>query len=229
MTNKHLATQIRNLLRLLIDSEVAVIVNPVVDEQMGSLTRVTWRSPGNFPGSLFSTVFATVGEYRGFIDAQSYSAVLYDGAILQMSYDFIGNSLVGHRLCYYPCPFDVDYELLRSEPIGDVIAYYSESRDININLRSPFRFDYDERSAKAGHPSVHMHLINAECRWPVSHPVSVGDFIRLIFRHFYPNMWVTHDFLREWPRNDRRNRTISPGEESEIHVACGRPKASPSD
>jgi hypothetical protein len=74
-----------------------------------------------------------------------------------------------------------------------------------------------------------MHLINAECRWPVSHPVSVGDFIRLIFRHFYPNMWGTHDFLREWPRNDRRNRTISSGEESEIHIACGRPKISPSD
>lgn len=141
-----------------------------------------------------------------------------------MSHDFIGSSLVGHRLCYYPCPFDIDTELLRSEPIGDVIAFYSESKDTRINLRSPCLFDYDEQNAKAGHASVHLHLIKPECRWLVSHPVSVGDFTRFIFRQFYPNMWASHDFLREWPLGDSRTRTIAPHEEGELHIACGRPK-----
>jgi len=166
--------------------------------------------------------FATVAEYSDFVEGALYSAVLYDGALLQVSYDFTGADLVGHRLCYYPCPFDMDQELIRSEPIGDVIAYYRQSRDVMVNLRSPCRFDYDTANAATGHAAVHLHLISAECRWPVSHPVSIGDFVRFVFRRFYPKMWAAHEFLRMWPLGGPRGRTIAMEEESELHVSCGR-------
>jgi hypothetical protein len=224
MTSRQLAAQIRNLLIALIDSEIATTINPVVDRKLGPLTRITWRPPhGLDRPRLISSVFATVAEYRRLIDEQSFSAVLYDGAIVQLSYDFVGDSLVGHRLCYYPCPFDLDLDLFPSEPIGDIIAFYSESKDISVNLRSPLRFDYDEANAKMGHPSVHMHVIKPDCRWPVTHPLSVGDFVRFVFRHFYPALWSAHNFLRKWSQGDPRDRVITPEDETELYIACGRP------
>lgn len=142
LNSARVATQIRNLLGLLIEADLAATINPVIEQQMGLITRITWRSPRPASHPLGSTIFATVEEYRCLVEGQVYSAVLYDGALIQMSHDVAGSSLVGHRLCYYPCPFDIDADLLRSEPIGDVIAFYSESKDTRINLRSPCRFDY---------------------------------------------------------------------------------------
>jgi hypothetical protein len=150
-----------------------------------------------------------------------YSAVLYDGALLQISYDFTGRSLVGHRLCFYPCPFDVDIQLLQSEPIADVVAMYRESGETKSFLRSPCRFDYDDQNPSSEHPSVHFHFNKADCRWPVTHPLSIGEFLAFVFRHFYPSIWAAHQFLRQWPRERAGNRMISPTEEADLHVACG--------
>ena len=222
MTPKQLATQIRNLLRLLIDSEVAAAAKPVIEQKFGPILRITWASTDSSSQAFYSSRFATLEEYRSFVDANLYSAILYDGALVQMSYDFIGHKLAGHRLCYYPCPFDIDPELIRSEPIGDLIGLYSDSANINVNLRTPCRFDYDAQNVAVGHPSVHMHLNTPECRWPVTHPVSVGEFIKFVFRHFYPNLWAAHDFLRNWPHVGRRDRTIAIEEETELHVSCGQ-------
>jgi hypothetical protein len=88
---------------------------------------------------------------------------------LQVSYDFAGDNVVGHRLCYYCCPFDIDEELIRSEPIGEVIGYYRENQNVVINLRSPCRFDFDIENVAVGHAAVHLRLIGPYCRWPVTH------------------------------------------------------------
>jgi len=220
-TPKALANQMRNLLNLLLESEIAIIINPVVEERFVQRTRVTWRAPGSAIGLMSSSDFATVAEYRNFVDAQMYSAVLYDGAIVQISYDFRGNDLVGHRLCYYPCPFDMDPELVRSEPLGDLIELYKENSETITNLRSPCRFDYDEQNAEPEHPAVHMHIVKAKCRWAVSGPLSVGHFIRFIFRHFYPDIWSVHSFLRKWPQERAGRRMIGRLDELGLHVTCG--------
>jgi hypothetical protein len=151
-----------------------------------------------------------------------YSAVLFDGAILQISYDFERHGVVGHRLCYYPCPFDIDEDLLREEPLVDVIDLHRNSLQSQTHLRSPCRFDYDENNLSATHPTVHLHIIRAHCRWPVTHPINLGEFINFVFRHFYPQIWAVHSFLRNWPSERVGRRTIGPAEEIEMHVACGQ-------
>jgi hypothetical protein len=222
MTPKALSTQLRNLFDLLLDSGIAIAVNPVVEQHTGHRTRITWGTTFATGGLMSASAFATVDEYRSFIGSQIYSAVFFDGSLLQISYDFEGHDLVGHRLCYYPCPFDVDPEWLLTDPLADVIDTYSESRGVKTNLRSPFRFDYDEENFGSGHPAVHMHLIKANCRWAVSRPLSVGDFIRFIFRHFYSDIWSVQPFLQELPRWNAGTHTIVAAEESEVHVSCGR-------
>jgi hypothetical protein len=204
------------------ESEVSIVANPVVEEHFGGTTRITWASPRQTLGMMSAYGFATVDEYCSFIGAQMYSAVLYDGALLQISYDFDGQDLIGHRLCYYPCPFDVDGELLRTEPLGDTIDMYRESTETGTNLRSPCRFDYDEKNLASDHPAVHMHVISGHCRWPVSSPLSIGHFIGFVFRHFYPQIWAVHAFLQEWPRDGAGRRTITAAEEVDIFLTCAR-------
>jgi hypothetical protein len=221
MTPKALARQLRNLLDLLLESEIALAINPII-EYPGLRSRITWAAPLVSPGAMSASTFATVDEYRSFLSSQMYSAVLYDGALIQISYDFEGIDLVGHRLCYYPCPFDVDSDLLRTEPFADVIDIYQSSADSRINLRSPCRFDYDEQNFESSHPAVHMHFIAPNCRWAVSRPLSPGDFIRFVFRHFYPEVWAAQPFLQRWPRWRSDPTTLARADETELHINCGR-------
>lgn len=222
MTSRGLIFELSNLLSLLIESEIALVINPVAETRVSRATRVTWTKARQTSGVLSGLAFATVDEYCALVEQQMYSAVLYDGALLQISYDFHKGELAGHRLCYYPCPFNMDDELLQSEPFGEVVALYRESEGVAINLRSPCRFDYDERNVDAGDPCVHMHVVVPHCRWPVTRPLGLGDFVRFIFRHFYPNIWFAQSFVRTWPRDRVGRRTINPEEEAELHIACGR-------
>ncbi|MGH9715601.1 MAG: DUF2290 domain-containing protein [Candidatus Acidiferrales bacterium] len=222
-TPRVVATELENFLTLLIGSGIALIINRVIQVRVGrATTRITWSSPDAVNGALMRERFATVDEYCAYLNSQLYSAVLYDGALLQMSYDLQGDDLVGHRLCYYPCPFDMDPELLQTEPIGDVVDIYRESSSSSINLRSPCRFDYDPASPEGTDPIVHMHVIRSHCRWPVTAPLSLGHFIKFVFRHFYPEMWTVHPFLRDWPRNGAARRMITADDEELLHISCDR-------
>jgi hypothetical protein len=221
MTPKQLATEMRNLFALLLESEIAIVTNAVVAETAVGRNRLTWRSPSAGAVLGGGGPFATIDEYLSHLKAEAYVAILYDGSLLQMSYDFMGTELVGHRLCYYPCPFEVDRELLLSEPVADVVDYYRQQGDKYLRLRSPVRFDFDERNAGEGHPAVHVHVLWAHCRLPVVAPLSPGHFIRFIFANFYPGMWLVHSFLREWPQR-LGARTIGAAEEFALHISCRR-------
>lgn len=222
MRSSKVRTDIQNLLDLLLESDVAVYTNSVVKQhgREGS-TRVTWANTKSLPGSLFRGDFATVDDYRGWLAAGAYSAILFDGAVLQFSYDFTGDHLIGHRLGYYPCPFDVDQDLLRTEPMLDVIELYESHSPSSIRLRSPLRFDYDLQSGSDEHPTAHLTLLSSHCRWPVVAPLSPGHFVRFLFKHFYPSLWKALRFLRDWPQQ-LGERTITAEQEQILHIACTR-------
>lgn len=223
MKPSSLRTEIQNLLDLLLESDVAIHANPVVKrDSKGGMTRVTWGSQaGTVSGELFREDFATLDDYHSWFRAEAYSAVLYDGAVLQMSYDFEGDQFIGHRLAYYPCPFDIDQELLRTQPMLDVIELYRENEMSSVRLRSPLRFDCDIGSQAEDHPTVHLTLLSSGCRWALVAPLSPGHFVRFLFKHFYPSLWSTLSFLREWPQR-LGERTITPEQESILHIACSR-------
>jgi len=221
MTANELRASLQELLRLLQFSDIALTFRPVVIQRVSSgRRRVTWspslrRSPQLFHGS-----FATPDEYRAWIEAESYSALLYDGSFLQLSYDFHGTSMVAHRLVFYPCPYEIDLGLLKEEPTLDVIDLY-EGGGSTIRLASPLRFEYDSAGQAEGHPASHLTINGEHCRWAVTSPLSPGHFIRFVFRHFYPSLWRNVEFIREWPQIPGP-KTISDSEESMLHVSCGR-------
>lgn len=95
-----------------------------------------------------------------------------------MSYDFEGDQLTGHRLVYYPCPFDVDEDLLRSEPMSDVIDLYRENESSTVRLRSPLRFDCDIENQSEDHPGSHLTFLSSDCRLALVAPISPGHFVR---------------------------------------------------
>lgn len=227
MRPSSLRTEIQNLLDLLLATGAAIHTNPVVKRDHKDGTRVTWGrsgggNPGNHdPGELFRGDFATLDEYYDWFRAQSYSAVLYDGAILQISYDFEGDELAGHRLAYYPCPFDVDEELLRTDPMLDVIELYRENEMASVRLRSPLRFDCDMAGQGEDHPAVHLTLLSSDCRWALVAPLSPGHFVRFLFKHFYAPLWSSLPSLRDWPQS-LGERTITLEQENTLHIACRR-------
>ena len=222
-TPNGIQTELRNLLDLLIQSEVATFVSPVVRQQLPSgICRITWAQGKitTIPSG-FQCEFGTIKEYITWVQTEAYSAVLYDGAIIQLSYDFAGNDLVGHRLVYYPCPFAVDYALLREEPMLDVMELYRQQDDSYVRLRSPLRFEFDLQAQAQGHPASHLTIHSDDCRLAVVAALSPGHFVRFIFRHFYPRLWSTLEFVREWPQ-ELGDRTITVDEERLLHIACAR-------
>ena len=149
-TDRVVRQELDNLLAYLINSEIALHANPVMDEQ----GRVSWRS--FYPRSRFldSCDPPSFVEYREWVISGAYSALLYDGALLQITYDFAGHELLAHRLAWVPCPFIVDEDLLQTEPLVEVIDMYAAGGPAEVALRTAVRFDFDLESATRGHPAA---------------------------------------------------------------------------
>jgi len=221
MTINQLHRDVRNLLNCLSDSGLVIHVNPVCCSRSGLKTVISWRSLKGVALPISSTEFASVDEYCDYLRYSSYSAILFDGSLLQVSYEYYRRSLVKHRLCFYPCPFEVDIDLLQSEPILDVIDAYREDGEEYLRLRSPIRFDYNQDMYSKDHPTTHVHMLKPCCRCAVVAPLSLGHFVKFVFSNFYPRAWKDHEFIRQWPQW-LGNRTITPDEEKSLHFACRR-------
>lgn len=212
--------QMRNCVDLLQAHGLTLFHNPVVVNKNATISTVTWHAPGGF-AVLSAQAFCSLDEYCEFVRKQHYSAVLQDGALVQMSYEFDGEDLTSHRLCFYPCPFDLDAGELAETPLLDLIDLYASCAQSEIRLRTPIRFDYNPDNATADHSASHMHMLWSHCRCSVVAPLSVGHFIKFIFYHFYPEAWRAHPFLRELSQVTL-DRTISVDQEKRLHIAWRR-------
>jgi len=217
MTPASIWSELSNLLDLLTASDLVLVPNPVRKIWDRRHLRVTAQG-----GQEYSPVvvlpFASVVEYRTFVEQGLFSCILMDGALIHISYDFDGDELVRHKLLYYPCPYILPPELLREEPLLDVLEYVSSCGSGDLRLRSPLRFDYDPLNAKEHHAHSHLHLVSEDCRWPVVGPVSIGRFIDYVFRHFYFSLWRRFRFLRDWSKG-KVTRTLLDTQSDGLHVA----------
>jgi hypothetical protein len=218
MTVSECRREIEQFLSLLTDSEVAIrVTQPLIRRLAARDQRVTWPDQGSF----WANKHPSWSEYRAWIEAEAFSAVLFDGALLQCSFDFHRDRLSAHRLVYFPCPFRIDPALFREEPILDVVDLFIDSPRQYARLVTPLRFDYDAGSHNELHPASHLTLISSDCRWAVTAPISLGHFIRFVFSHFYPTLYESLSFTREWRQEDSP-RTIRVEEERFLHITCAR-------
>jgi hypothetical protein len=196
MTPIRIPNDIRNLLSWLMKMSVAQFTQPYRELRSRGRLRICAEGTIAAQAALKAHPFGSVAEYRGFVESEAYSALLSDGSLLHLSYDFQDSVLVGHRLLYYPCPFIIDAEMAE-EPILDVLEFCWNNLEL-FRLRSAVRFDFDLQRAAVNHPASHVHFQHEECRLPVVAPLSVGRFVEFVFRNFYPHWWSEHEFLRNF-------------------------------
>jgi len=204
---------IENLLDTLLSADFAILRQPVLSQGSGNKRKITWPiSPSVSAGS---TEFGTIEEYQEQLNSSSYSAILLDGSILQIQYEFKRKKIVSHRLAFYPCPFRLEVSLLDEYQIRDV---FEASRDLDLLwLRTPVRFDYAPHDTKEDHSASHLHFNHEECRIAVSAPLAPAEFVRFVAKNFYPNEWRKIQTLKDLPVT-RGKRSIQQNEQIEWHL-----------
>jgi hypothetical protein len=172
--------------------------------------------------------FGTVDEYMYLITNRQYTFLLFDGSLLQLVYYFRNRKVVQHHLGFYSPPVTLQQEeldlylehgLTLDDLLSDKIA--SVGFVSHLRLKSPIRFDFDAGNNREDHPASHLHVSQSHCRIAVFAPLSIGHFIRFVFRHFYPDCWKTYDFVRRWPCT-MYNETIMSEHKKHLHIGCVR-------
>jgi hypothetical protein len=207
--------QVREVLDYLQDSQLALYANPVAS----SPTRVTWQSYEPGGGLSWDADHATLSDYLRWVASGSYSAVLADGSLVQLTYDMQGGQVTAHRLAYIPCPVVMDLALIEEgQPIADVVALYEHAAD--VALRSPLRFDFDASAANVGHPAAHFTFNSARCRIACAAPMHVRRFVDFVYKHFYPDLWLAHSpFFATAAHSHVGAPTLTEADRDGIHIA----------
>lgn len=185
------------------------------------------RSAGNrveidFPNSQY--ISATLKNidyretYRVLVKHRAYNVKMCDGALIQMTYEFLGRTLLRHRLAFMPAPHLDEFQntpetYLQDELHGDIVA-----RNV---VPFPFRYDYDAREGRhqpVEHPLSHLTLGQySHCRVPVSAPVAPNWFIDFIIRNFYHT--TSNRYADDMPATGAVfNESILPEERRVVHV-----------
>ena len=121
--------------------------------------------------------------------------MLFDGSLLQVTFDYDHRRLIGYRLAFVPCPFSLDRELFRTEPTVDLLELYAAQSALEVRMRATIRFDFDPGSQRLGHAAAHASLNAAHCRIPCVSAMSLGHFVAFVFQHFYPEIWAVEEQL----------------------------------
>lgn len=217
-TRRAIRDELDSFLTYLMTAEIAVFANAVsVDGG-----RVSWASRRPAGRFIEERDRHSLDVYRGWLEAAAYSALLFDGSLLQVTYDFSGRELTAHRLAWVPCPFAIDPELLQVGSPLEVIDMYADGGPGDIELRTPIRFDFDLERAVEDHPATHMTLNSSSCRLACAAPLRLGHFTDFVFRNFYPDLWRAHPFFNGLSRRPWRSDTITLAETKTLHISWRR-------
>jgi hypothetical protein len=217
-TTRSLRDEVKNVLDYLSNAELTLNTNPV----SMSATRVTWHAHKQQTEFLVTREH-TYEQYLVWVENGSYSALLRDASLLQISYAVRDGRIVAHRLAYIPCPCIIKQDLLdallgEGHSIDEIVSLCENPRD--VVFRSPIRFDYDAANAKPGHPASHMTINSPDCRIACVAPMHVLRFVDFVYRHFYPKLWGAHaSFFAEAAWRHIGNGVIVNDERTHLHLA----------
>lgn len=206
--------QIRNALDYLLDAELAQFATEV---SMGQ-TVVSWHRHDREGAFIESFEHPTIDQYVTWLEDGDYSALLYDGSLIQIFYEVEDSEVTRHRLFYFPCPYRIDRVLLRAgEPLTDIIELYRGSDAV---MRSPVRFDFDRQAAAHGHPASHFTVNGVDCRIACAAPLHVMRFLDFTFRHFHAQLHAAHGpFFKDAHAQHIGPPTLEEDDRRQVHFA----------
>ena len=219
MTNAYyLRSNVENILDTLLNLRVTILHNPVTLNEECGVSTITWGPSA--PGRLFRLSGNHIDEYPQWVEAQAYSAILFDGSLLQLTWKVCSSEIIGHRLAYIPCPLRLDEELLKEEPVIDVWDLARDNAESYVVLRSPVRFDYDPNPKVVGdnHPASHLTFNIVDCRIPVAFPLGPHEFFRFVFKNFYPSIWEETEYLRKLKSQSKQSDVLRPAHRQEAYI-----------
>ena len=151
----------------------------------GELFSVSWAGAS----ALIDRQGPSLQEYVELLKRKQYTILLSDYSFLQFAFLCERESVVKHRLVYYPCPLDIEEDVDDDLPILDLIEMLSE-RDVieRLRQRSPLRFEFDPVAATEEHSASHLHLWRDSCRIPVYAPLGPARFVRRSSNTFILNI-----------------------------------------
>lgn len=151
---------------------------------VGGITEVAYSGVGSLSFALKDVPYPDI--YDAYERQGAYNIKMLDGALIQLLYRFRGEGLISHRLAFFPSPYLDQYQNEPDLYAGDDVFAEVVSRSI---VAFPVRFDFsadDSIYVDVHHPRSHLTLGEyANCRIPVSAPLTPLIFIDFILRGFY--------------------------------------------
>lgn len=214
---RRIKNQIDRIVRCLVEVGLAGDQNFALKRELGGgRVEITFPQAEHVSIALKDRTYTEI--YEHLMQERAYNAKMPDGALVQMMYVFIGETLERHRLAFFPAPHLEEFQnnpdiYLEDEIYADVVA-----RNI---VPFPLRFDYDARDGihqELVHPKSHLTLGQYEkCRIPVTAPMTPFWFIDFILRNFYHTAFGQYaDKLP--PCDDSFAESILSAERSVVHV-----------
>ena len=157
---------------------------PHLDDRSSPLVRVTFPGAAHVSIAFQDRPYEDI--YRDLAESRAYNIKMLDGALIQMTYQFLRGVLLHHRLGFFPSPSLGEFQ-------NDPQTYYDDELYADMVasdiVHVPLRFDYDSRDAfdrAPSHPKSHLTLGQyRNCRIPVSAPLTPIQFVDFILRNFY--------------------------------------------
>ena len=209
--------QIDRIVYFLMETGLADDQNfPFFDDKRSPVLRVSFQGADHISDAMRNRPYEQI--YRDLTESRAYNIKMLDGALIQMTYQFVRGDLLNHRLAFFPSPslreFQNDPEsYLDDELYADIVA------DSIVHV--PIRFDYDsseELHKVITHPKSHFTIGQyRNCRIPVSGPLTPLQFIDFILRNFYHTAFA--NYTDKLPANGSRfPDSIQPAERRVVHI-----------
>ena len=102
-TSRNVFDDVSNTIDYLVRANLVYYANSV------SLTpyRVSWHAHDKSVAFLSNRDHPSVSQYLAWLTSGAYTVILFDGSLLQLTYDIAAGVISGHRLAYIPCPLDM--------------------------------------------------------------------------------------------------------------------------
>lgn len=172
--NKNLdriSIQIQNTLEQMQKLGYVLYYNVPKCEEYGEKEILTWN---NHIGGreVSSKYFLRVRQYLKILSDNAFLAILNDYSLIRCSFSFIENKIVSENLLWWPCPMQVDGNMVDEFGLLETIEMVLEDKEVEkyIRMRSPVRIDFDVKNDTEEHPCAHLHMEHEECRINIEEP-----------------------------------------------------------